>query len=950
MAEPRQVPGGRGASTPAASHPASPSCGWLTRVLRRLAQGVYRYPRLFFYPQALAFLASVLFTVERLEFDTNRNHLVGEDKVYHQAYLKYRREFAAQDELVVLVESEDIEKNRQFVERLGARLEAETNLFTDIFYKGDLKLMGPKALLFVTNHTLLEDMAQRLREVRPVLENFAQVTNLNALFQTVTAQFRDAARQPDAAETPLLDALPALGRIASQAADALHRPGPPPSPGITALFGGGELAEPSLYLTFASNRLYLVTARARTEALNEPAVQRLRTLLEQTRAEVPGVNAGLTGGPVLEVDEMAQAQRDTTLASGVALVLCAWLFIYGYQETGRPIKAVACLLVGLAYTLAYATATIGHLNLLTITFLPILIGLAIDFGIHLVSRYEEELRAGRPERAALELALVHTGRGIFTGCLTTAGAFLAMGLTDFKGVSEMGLICGGGLLLCLIPMLTLLPVLLLRGRQNFLDHARPVRPDARARLERLWLERPALTLGLAASLTLAAAGGLRGVRFDYNLLNLQSDGLPAVVYEHKLIQHASRSVIFGVVTAGSLDEARDLQTRLEALPSVAGVDSMVDYLTEDQTERLALVRQIRACLLGLRFAPVDPEPVNLLALRETLRRLQAYLGLGASLSHRGGEEAVGDTLREVRDAVARLLTTLSEVEPERAARQLGAFQRALLYDLQNTLRAIQNQDDTGPLRPEDIPAPLRHRFISKSGDRFLLQVNPRSNVWEHVPQEIFVRELRQVAPDATGEPVQLYEYTTLLKASYLEAAWYALAAVALLVWLHFRNLLAVLLALLPVGLGMLWLAGALGWMGQPFNPANIMTLPLVVGIGVTNGIHVLNRFAEERAPTLFGRSTGKAVLLSALTTVAGFGSLMLADHRGIASLGLVMSAGTLACLVAGVVVLPTLLKVLVECGWRLDRGRPAAGTAGGEPGESDPARAVRSGAAAEVAA
>ncbi len=893
----------------------------LARALAALAGAVYRFPRAFFYPQALLFLASILFTVWRLDFDTNRNHLVGEDKKYHQAYLRYRREFAAQDELVVLVESEDIEKNRQFVERLGARLEAETNLFTDIFYKGDLKLMGPKALLFVTNETILREMAQRLREARPMLDNFARVTNLNSLFQTVTAGFRSAARDPDAAAPVLEETLPALGRIAEQAADALRRPGTPPSPGITALFGGGDRAEESLYLTFASNRIYLVTARPLHERLNEAAVQRLRTLLEQTRAEVPGVNAGLTGGPVLEVDEMAQARRDNLLASLVALGLCALLFIYGYQETGRPIKAVACLMVGLAYTLAYATATIGHLNILTVTFLPILIGLGIDFGIHLVSRYEEELRLGQSELRAITLALSQTGRGILTGCLTTAGAFLAMGFTDFKGVREMGLICGGGLLLCLIPMMTLLPVLLLRGRQNLLDHARHPPPETRARLERLWLDRPALTLGLTGLLTVLAGVALPRVRFDYNLLNLQSAGLPAVVFEHKLIQHAGRSVIFGVVTAASLEEARALQSRLEALPSVAGVDSMVNHLTEDQTHRLALVRQIRAEVAGLSCPDVDPEPVNLGELRLTLRRLQAYLGLGASLSERGGEEALSETLREVRAAVARLNAALAAADPEAAAQKLGAFQRALLHDLHETLRAIQNQDDTAPLRPEDIPAPLRHRFISKSGDRYLLQVNPRSNVWERVPQEVFVRELRQVDPEVTGEPVQLYEYTTLLKDSYIEAAWYALAAVMGLVWLHFRRLLALGLALLPVGLGMVWLAGGLGWVNQPFNPANIMTLPLVVGIGVTNGIQVLHRFAEEGRPTIFSRSTGKAVLLSALTTVAGFGSLMLAQHRGIASLGLVMSLGTLACLVAAVVVLPAALTLLQRRGWHL--GHPA---------------------------
>src|SRR3989440_4905177 len=128
---------------------------------------------------------------------------------------------------------------------------------------------------------------------------------------------------------------------------------------------------------------------------------------------------------------MHQSQRDTTVASFASLIICALIFIYGYQETGRPVKATLCLIVGLGYTLAFATLTIGHLNLLTITFVPILIGLAIDYGVHLISRYEEELRRGKSEEAALTKAMVFTGQGIFTGAFTTAGAFFAMAFTDF---------------------------------------------------------------------------------------------------------------------------------------------------------------------------------------------------------------------------------------------------------------------------------------------------------------------------------------------------------------------------------------------------------------------------------------------------------------------------------------------------------------------------------------
>src|SRR5256886_6376335 len=188
--------------------------------------------------------------------------------------------------------------------------------------------------------------------------------------------------------------------------------------------------------------------------------------------------------------------RDLTV-TGVQT--CA-LPIYGYQETGRPVKATLCLIVGLAYTLAFATLTVGHLNLLTITFVPILIGLAIDYGVHLISRYEEELRHGKTEEAALAKAMIYTGQGIFTGAFTTAGAFLAMAFTNFKGIREMGIISGGGLMICLVPMMTLLPLLLLRGRQNVLDHTFPQEIEKRARVEKLWLERPLLVTGITAGM------------------------------------------------------------------------------------------------------------------------------------------------------------------------------------------------------------------------------------------------------------------------------------------------------------------------------------------------------------------------------------------------------------------------------------------------------------------
>ena len=213
------------------------------------------------------------------------------------------------------------------------------------------------------------------------------------------------------------------------------------------------------------------------------------------------------------------------------------------------------------------------------------------------------------------------------------------------------------------------------------------------------------------------------------------------------------------------------------------------------------------------------------------------------------------------------------------------------------------------MRADNLPATLRNRFVGANG-KFLLQVYPKEDVRLRAKQEKFVTEMRTIDPNVTGEPVQLYEYTTLLKDSYITAAWYSLAAIAFMVLVHFRSFVAVILALIPVAIGTLWLAGLMGWRGAPFNPANIMTLPLVIGIGVTNGIHILNRYAEERTPNILARSTGKAVLVSGLTAIAGFGSLILAKHRGIHSLGLIMSIGIGTCMIAGLTFLPAVLNLL----------------------------------------
>ena len=909
------------------------------RLLRRLTVAVIRRPAWFFWPQIFLALACVVITVRFLKFDPDQNNLVSPNLEYQHNFLLLQKAFPEQgNDLSVVIQSDDPEKSRQFVERLAAKMIPETNLFQDVFYEHDLAAMGTKALYFVPDADLA-GIQTTLQSDLPFIMQFTQTSNLPTFFEQINTIFRTSSGGTNSQTDSMIQSLPLLAGILDQATTSMNTSGKPPSPGVASLFSTNNLSD--IYVTFDTNRLFLLTTHPPVvESANTlptiwsllkdaispssgpsgdvtgDAIDRLRQLIRETQLEVPGVNVGLTGEPVLDNDQMTQSQKDTTLASIVSLVLCGIIFIYGYNETGRPIKAAFCLIIGLLYTLAFSALTVGHLNVLTITFVPMLIGLAIDFGVHLITRYEEELRHGRFKRMSLRKAIVFTGQGIFTGALTTAGAFAAMVFTNFRGIREMGIICGGGLLLCFVVMMTLLPVLLLRGRQNVID--RRMKEDiARARIENIWLERPVWVLGLTLAISALAAGQIyQGrVKFDYNLMQMQSPTLSSVIYEQVLFNNSGQSLLSAAFLATNLDQAISLENKIAKLSPDADIepppDVLENFIESNQVKKLPLITSIKNTVAPLNFSPADTRPVDLNDLSARLYSLYGYSG--AALEQIGtNDPALSGQLILLRQSIETFRTTMLAGDPETLAghaRKLSEFQQAFFDDIHNTFESFKSQDTSSTLTLNDLPVALRDQFVSPDG-QYLIQVFPKADMWQRTNQEAFIGQMRTIDKYVTGTPVQLYEYESLLEKSYVKAAWYALIAIAIMVFIHFRSLTAVILSLLPVAIGGLWLCGLMGGFGISFNLANIMTLPLVIGIGVTNGIQILNRFAEERTPGILSRSTGKAVLVSGLTAISGFGSLIMAQHRGIRSLGQVMAMGIALCMIAALTFLPAFLNLL----------------------------------------
>src|ERR1700722_846598 len=241
----------------------------LGRALGLLADAITRYRWLFLWPQIVLCGFCIVYTCQHLKFDANRDNLVGPGQKYHATYLKFKEEFPAQDDILVVVESDDPEKNRQFVERLGRRVEQETNrLFTSVLYRNDFKMLGNKALLFASEDDL-KGLKAKLADYLPFIDKFTQSSNLVSLFDLINLQILHSKREANAENNALVSALPVLKGIVEQANAALERPGIPPSPGLAALFGAGDQ---QIYITEASNRIYLLTVQAQKDELNDEAV------------------------------------------------------------------------------------------------------------------------------------------------------------------------------------------------------------------------------------------------------------------------------------------------------------------------------------------------------------------------------------------------------------------------------------------------------------------------------------------------------------------------------------------------------------------------------------------------------------------------------------------------------------------------------------------------------
>jgi hopanoid biosynthesis associated RND transporter like protein HpnN len=854
-----------------------------------------------------------------MQFQTQRDDLVSPKKDYLERWRQFVAEFGEDDDMVVVVEGDDGGRMRQALDAVADEVRRQPELFDRLFYKVDLRPLRNRALLFLPSDQIaqiqdnIKSMGMLLEP--PILNTLDRFFGWKSLTLGRLLSEGEGRVRADRGEKELRPAdaqlLTQLASICTTADAVLQDPARYHSPWESILPQAPDqkdlLAEPQ-YFFMDEGKLACLLVRPVKEAGSFTSalksVEALRGIVAAAEERFPGLRVGLTGLPVLETDEMIASQHDTNMAGWLALAGVAGLFVVVYRGFRYPLMTVSALLAGTCWAMGWATLTVGHLNILSSTFAVMLIGLG-DYGVLWVTRYDRERGEGADLFTAMRTTALTVGPSILTAAATTSLAFFAAMLTDFKAVAELGWIAGCGVLLCAVATLTIVPAMLC-----LLDpHRRPSPAVVPLGDRSAWLpwlmNRPRWVIGGAAAFTVIMAALATRVTYDHNLLHLQACELDSVQWEMKLIQRTGGASWYAVSYTATPEEALELKARYEKLPVVSRVVEVAALVPRDQDHKLGQLRDLQQRLRKLpeRGAVISHALPNVKDLRSRLARLQEGL--------RGLAACDSPVVARLAGSVQQLRARLKATDATEAARRLKGLEEGMTRDLASDLHRLRDVSTPAPIRLEELPASLRERYIGRTG-KWLVRVFGANSLWEFEPLRNFVEQIRKVDPEATGKPFSTLEGLMAMNNGFRHAGLYALIAMVLVLLLDFRNLGRTLIALAPLAMGLIASLGLMGLFGLPLNPANMIAFPLILGVGADNGVHVLHDYLGQRRWRSYAlsRAMGRGVMVKALTTIIGFGTLMISHHRGLASLGLVLTLGVSCCMLTALVFLPALLRVV----------------------------------------
>jgi len=880
---------------------------------------VLSWPRLVLSIAIVSALASVALTATKLEMITAQLELISED--HPLIALSDRLDpFNADSKrrFDVVIEASSPYQAVAFVGELSSRIAKHPEHFQDFFYRVDPEPFKAWQLLYLEKQVLI-DLNETIDQHSELIEGFAEKPELMSFLKLLNQKM--ASRMVGELFTGFLDEEePEVDKqeqpfdlrflIATLEGISSYLHGSPNfnSPWSSLLKEAAWDSELEGYFWENEKRYLIAFAIPRKSEdgmiRTQDALDQLRKDLLELQVSFPDVKAGVTGQEALNNDEMNTVLEDMAVATWLSILGVFILMVVFRRSFQRPLLQTISLTVGLCWSFGCATLLVGHLNMISVVFAPLLCGLGVDSGIHWFSRLEEEERCSGCDMATvIRTVNERSGPGILLACFGTTLSFLPFVLTGFRGLMELGLITGMGLLLNLFADFSVLPALtVLVGKLSKKKAFSEETPEAED-LIRLNPGHARMILSGAGILVILCIFSASHVYFDLNPLRLQTTNAESVIWAKTLMENSQRSSLFASSFATSPEEVRAKARAFEALPAVAEVESVFSLLPGNQDEKIPLLRSLEPKIPQIQPTVLENKPSDLEEFADTLEKIRFKLQ-DDQAQRWGADKSLIEQMARVR-ALAQDITDALHNSPD-AAQNLFEYRKRFLEDMMSKWDSLKKGASGSPMMVENLPDRLRNWFYQDG--TYLLRIFPKESVWEEHALTNFVRELQSVDPQVVGDPVSLFVFASAFKNACIKASLYAVVAILILLMLTFRDIRLALLAFVPLALGGLWTVGMMGLANIQFNLANSVFMPLVVGAGVEYAVIILSRWREGRMiPGHIPVSTAKGVILAALTTTVGFGALMISHHRGIFSLGFVAWAGSLCVLLSALIILPAIL-------------------------------------------
>src|SRR6056297_1828215 len=857
---------------------------WLT--------GVTRHPLLVLAGCLVFTLLAGLATAKLLGVNSDPIAMLDEDLPFRQTDERLRAEFPNLDNnLLAVVEAPTPEQATLAARQVQRELAALPGVVNSVSWPAGSEFFERNGLLFLSLAEL-ESLSERLTAAQPLLGRLARQTDAAALFELL-AQI--AARSRDGDSMPPGFDLDELHRQITGAIDT----GLAGAPGLLSwqrLLGDGGSAAGRVREVLLINP---VLDHDRVLAARE-VMERMHEMRKRLGLDQGPVRLRFTGSAALSFEEMRSVIEGAGLTGMLALIAVTVVMLAGLRSVSLSLIALVNLALGLVLTAGFAALAIGRVNLISVSFVVLYIGLGVNYAVHYLLRYREIAQLEPAGRTAAIRATISAGRFLLypltLSAVTTALGFFAFVPTAFSGIAELGLIAGVAMMVTLLLSYTALPAMLALVRPRIAGS-----PPAHDRGWRQYLELPLqrrkLVLGLGILLIIAALPALPQLRFDSDPLNVRDPQSESVVTIRELLAGGQAGYRNIQVLMDDASATETMRQRLAELPTVARAVSLQSFIPDDQDEKLFMLEDL-GWVLGPDVVEADWEtgPVTAVSLASAAETLADALA-------QSGTRASG----QLSQSLSRLLEALHGPGAGQAAARVN---QTLTAGMQPTLgRLSQGLQATRPVAVDDLPAWLVEQWRGRQGAR-LLQVFPAVDVLDFDRQAEFTEQVLAVAGDrATGGPVIQLEAGRAITSAFRQALVMAVIGISILLLVTLRQPLAAAKVMAPLALGGLLTVAAMVLIDLPFNFANVVALPLLLGVAVDNGIHLVTRHRAGLLPdgNVLKTATARAIVVGAMITAGGFGNLAFSPHSGTASLGIILAMGLALMVVATLLFLPAML-------------------------------------------